>query len=111
MFERKIFELAARSSGVFLAVASAVILGCGGGSAADTETTPTVKTAAPASPASSKGGAAAAKPAKPTRDVKPAALREFDGGLRALKLGGPEANERAAEAFERATAADPSLWE
>ncbi len=39
------------------------------------------------------------------------ALREFDGGLRALKLGGPEADERAAERFEAAVKDDPTLWE
>src|SRR5262249_30371654 len=35
----------------------------------------------------------------------------FDAGIRALKLGGPEANERAAESFQRAVDADASLKE
>jgi tetratricopeptide (TPR) repeat protein len=71
-----------------------MVLGCGG-------STSTHKGAA------SPAAAAKARP----REVKPAALREIDAGLRALRLGGPEANERAAEAFERAVAADPTLWE
>lgn len=38
-------------------------------------------------------------------------LRDFDAGLRALGLGGPEANLRAAESFAKAVEADPTLWE
>jgi Tfp pilus assembly protein PilF len=50
--------------------------------------------------------------AKPKlRPVRQEALRDFDAGLRALKLGGPEADERAAEKFLAATKKDPTLWE
>lgn len=82
-----------RTRGAALAHALAVVmtLGCGG----STKTHSTSRAA----------------PVAKQRDVKPAALREIDAGLRALRLGGPEANERAAEAFERATVADPTLWE
>jgi Tfp pilus assembly protein PilF len=45
------------------------------------------------------------------RPVRQEALRDFDAGLRALKLGGPEADERAAEKFKDAAAKDPTLWE
>lgn len=43
--------------------------------------------------------------------VDPLALRDFDAGLRALKLGGPEANLKAAERFRSAIAIDGKLWE
>ena len=39
------------------------------------------------------------------------ALRQFDRGLRALKLGGPERYEKARPRFEKATQADAELWE
>src|SRR5262249_59641745 len=74
----------------------AVLVGCGGHTQAHTEAPPAAKGKAPA-----KTKSASTSPG----------LREFDAGLRALKLGGPEANERAAEAFARATEADPNLWE
>ncbi len=48
---------------------------------------------------------------QPRAPVKRDALREFDAGLRAIRLGGPEANERAAERFENAVELDPGLWE
>jgi Tfp pilus assembly protein PilF len=53
---------------------------------------------------------AAAAPPK-LKPVHNDALREFDAGLRALKLGGPEADERATERFEAAGKLDPQLWE
>jgi tetratricopeptide (TPR) repeat protein len=78
------------TGGALLAAAIWIVLGCGGGATATKET---------------------AK-AKPTaRGPSPQAVRELDAGLRALRLGGPEASQRAAEAFERAVAADPTLWE
>ncbi len=43
--------------------------------------------------------------------VNPLALRDFDAGLRALKLGGPEANEKAVERFRSAIEIDGKLWE
>jgi tetratricopeptide (TPR) repeat protein len=77
---------------VSVAFSLAMLVGCG--KHTETYTKPTTTTPA----------AAKARPASP-------GLKDFDAGLRALKLGGPEANERAAEAFGRATSADPSLWE
>jgi tetratricopeptide (TPR) repeat protein len=58
--------------------------------------------------AAGRPGAAVKAPRQP---VKRDALREFDAGLRAVRLGGPEAFERAAERFENAVEIDPSLWE
>jgi tetratricopeptide (TPR) repeat protein len=43
--------------------------------------------------------------------VKPAALKEFESALRALRLGGPEANETARARLAKALAIDPSIWE
>ncbi len=43
--------------------------------------------------------------------VKPEARREFDGALRALRLGGPEAPETARARFEAAVGIDGKLWE
>lgn len=43
--------------------------------------------------------------------VKPEALREFDAGMRALRLGGPEAHERAVPRLLEATRIDGKLWE
>lgn len=43
--------------------------------------------------------------------VKPEAMREFDAGLRALRLGGPEATETARARFEAAVRIDRTLWE
>jgi tetratricopeptide (TPR) repeat protein len=55
------------------------------------------------------GGSDTAAPALPPAD--PAALRHFDRGLRAIKLGGPEAYIKARPRFEKAVAADKNLWE
>jgi Tfp pilus assembly protein PilF len=43
--------------------------------------------------------------------VNPLALRDFDAGLRALKLGGPEAHDKAVERFRSAIEIDGKLWE
>lgn len=43
--------------------------------------------------------------------VKPEAMREFEAGVRALRLGGPDADETARDRFAAAVKADPSLWE
>ncbi len=82
-------------AGALLAVVASVIVGCGGASKTHKGS-------------EGKGTSAATRT---SRQPKAAAVREFDAGLRALRLGGPEANERAAEAFERAVAADASMWE
>lgn len=49
------------------------------------------------------------KPVLPPAD--PEAVREFDSALRALRLGGPEADQRAAARLRRAIKRDGSLWE
>lgn len=43
--------------------------------------------------------------------VNPMALRDFDAGLRALKLGGPDANQKAMRRFRSAIELDTTLWE
>src|SRR5215470_10700032 len=89
--------------GPVLAAALAVLAACGG----HTQTHTTV----PDRPAVASGTAGKTG-AKAKKDVPQSpGLRDFDAGLRALKLGGPEANQRAAESFQRAVDADPTLWE
>src|SRR5215468_3891626 len=89
--------------GPVLAAALTVLAACGGHTQTHTTT--------PDQPAVASGTAGRAA-AKPKKDVpQSAGLRDFDAGLRALKLGGPEANQRAAESFQRAVDADPTLWE
>ncbi len=52
------------------------------------------------------------RPDAPKLDkVKPAAMKEFDAGLRALRLGGPDANATAAKRFAAAVEIDGTLWE
>jgi tetratricopeptide (TPR) repeat protein len=64
------------------------------------------------------GGATATK--KPGKHVvetpklppaDPEAVREMQAGVRALRLGGPEANQRALERLGEAVRRDPGLWE
>lgn len=43
--------------------------------------------------------------------IKPAARKEFDAAMRALRLGGPEANETARARLRAALKIDSSLWE
>jgi tetratricopeptide (TPR) repeat protein len=43
--------------------------------------------------------------------LDPKANREFEAGLRALRLGGPDADDTAKGRFEAAVQADPTLWE
>lgn len=43
--------------------------------------------------------------------VKPAALKEFESAMRALRLGGPEANETARARLQAALRIDGSIWE
>lgn len=49
--------------------------------------------------------------AAPLDPVKPAARREFEAAIRALRLGGPEALETAKARLEEATRLDDKLWE
>jgi tetratricopeptide (TPR) repeat protein len=61
----------------------------------------------------SAGGPKGTGPGKVVRKSPPKeqALREFDRGLRALKLGGSGADEQAAERFQKAVEIDGTLWE
>ena len=69
---------------------------CGGGAARSVgTTTPTDPTA----------------PGTPADPINPAARREFEAAVRALRLGGPEAPETAKARFEEAVRLDGKLWE
>jgi tetratricopeptide (TPR) repeat protein len=57
------------------------------------------------------GGAGGGRTAPSLPAANPEALRHFEAGLRALKLGGPEAHEKARPRLERAVAIDANLWE
>ncbi len=52
-----------------------------------------------------------AKEAPKLPPVNPRALRQFDSALRALKLGGPNAHEKAMKRFRNALELDENLWE
>lgn len=54
------------------------------------------------------GGRATATRREP---IKPAAMKEFDSAMRALRLGGPEANETARGRLKKALEIDSSVWE
>lgn len=43
--------------------------------------------------------------------IKPAALKEFESAMRAVRLGGPEANETARARLKKALQIDGSIWE
>jgi tetratricopeptide (TPR) repeat protein len=43
--------------------------------------------------------------------IKPAAMKEFDSAMRALRLGGPEASETARSRLKKALEIDSSIWE
>jgi tetratricopeptide (TPR) repeat protein len=43
--------------------------------------------------------------------VKPAAMKEFDSAMRAVRLGGPEASETARARLKSALKIDSSIWE
>lgn len=55
-----------------------------------------------------KGGRTATAKRDP---IKPAAMKEFDSAMRALRLGGPEANETARARLKKALEIDGSIWE
>jgi tetratricopeptide (TPR) repeat protein len=78
---------------VWLAALTAMSAGCGGGSG--------------------QRGAGAPNPATAVKrePVKPAAAREFEAGVRALRLGGAEAPQTAKARLQEALRLDPSLWE
>jgi tetratricopeptide (TPR) repeat protein len=63
------------------------------------------------------GGAQATSPAartgpRTTREpINPKAAKEFEGAMRALRVGGPEAQDTARARLRAAVELDPSLWE
>ena len=76
-----------------LAPALALLIACGGG----TKHTDTVATA---------------KHGKEKRDpVKPAAHKEFEAAMRAIRLGGPEASDTARARLRAALKIDNTIWE
>src|SRR5207245_4942757 len=49
---------------------------------------------------------------KPKRDpIKPAAYKEFEAAMRAMRLGGPEATETARARLRAALKIDTTIWE
>jgi Tfp pilus assembly protein PilF len=43
--------------------------------------------------------------------VKPAAMKQFESAMRAMRLGGPEANETARTRLKKALSIDSTIWE
>jgi tetratricopeptide (TPR) repeat protein len=76
-------------------VALAALAACGGGSTSKPTASPTART----------GSRAQRDP------INPKAAKEFDGAMRALRVGGPEAQDTARARLKVAVEADPSLWE
>jgi Tfp pilus assembly protein PilF len=76
---------------ILLVVALALVTACGGGGTRKV-----------------RGGRAASAKREP---IKPAAMKEFESGMRALRLGGPEANDIARGRLKKALDIDPSVWE
>jgi tetratricopeptide (TPR) repeat protein len=81
-----------------LAIAACALIACGGGggSSSKRETTP----------AATAGRTRAAR-----EPINPKAAKEFEGAMRALRVGGPEAQDTARARLRAAVEADPSLWE
>ncbi|HEY6175586.1 MAG TPA: tetratricopeptide repeat protein [Kofleriaceae bacterium] len=72
----------------------AALAACGGGGSKQT-TAPTARTGP-----------------RTARDrINPKASKEFEGALRAIRVGGPEAQETARTRLRAAVEADPTLWE
>ena len=76
------------------AIAALALAACGGGSAH------------PVAHATAGGGPRAAR-----EPINPRAAKEFEGAMRALRVGGPEAQDTARTRLRAAIEADPSLWE
>ncbi|HMG20501.1 MAG TPA: tetratricopeptide repeat protein, partial [Kofleriaceae bacterium] len=80
---------------VWLALgAVATLAACGGGGGAQAT-----------SPAARTGPRTAREP------INPKAAKEFEGAMRALRVGGPEAQDTARARLRAAVELDPSLWE
>jgi tetratricopeptide (TPR) repeat protein len=73
---------------------AAALAACGGGGTKQAATQPT-----------RTGTRAARDP------INPKAAKEFDGAMRAMRVGGPEAQDTAKARLKAAVEADPSLWE
>jgi tetratricopeptide (TPR) repeat protein len=55
---------------------------------------------------------ATGKPGASRREtINPKAAREFEGAMRAIRVGGPEAQDTAKARLKAAVEADPTLWE
>jgi tetratricopeptide (TPR) repeat protein len=78
-----------------IAVACAALAACGGGGGGKRATTPTAQT----------GRTAGRDP------INPKAAKEFEGAMRAMRVGGPEAQDTARARLKAAVEFDPSLWE
>ncbi len=77
-----------------LGIAACALCACGGGP-----------------PRATPQAAAGGRP-RATRDpINPKAAKEFEGAMRALRVGGPEAQDTARARLRAAVEADPSLWE
>ncbi len=77
-----------------LGIAACALFACGGGP-----------------PRATPQAAAGGRP-RATRDpINPKAAKEFEGAMRALRVGGPEAQDTARARLRAAVEADPSLWE
>ncbi len=83
----------ARSSASLLLAIGMALAGCGGASARS-RSAERVVVKTPALP-----------------PAAPAAVRDLESALRALRLGGPEANQRAETRLRSAVKRDPRLWE
>ena len=80
-----------------MCTALCALAACGGGSGGGGQRATT--------PASRTGARAQREP------INPRAAKEFEGAMRALRVGGPEAQDTARARLRAATEADPSLWE
>jgi tetratricopeptide (TPR) repeat protein len=77
-----------------LAIAACALIACGGGPQR-------------AAPQATAGG----RPRAAREPINPKAAKEFEGAMRALRVGGPEAQDTARARLRAAVEADPSLWE
>jgi tetratricopeptide (TPR) repeat protein len=77
-----------------LAIAACALIACGG----------SPQRAAPQA-------AAVSRPRAAREPINPKAAKEFEGAMRALRVGGPEAQDTARARLRAAVEADPSLWE
>ncbi len=103
-------HLGGRFRGALLAALFAGSMPACGSATPEPQTPPPAAAKKPTEGKPAAGAKAAA--GKPTRStVNDKALRAFDAGLRALKLGGPEMNQHAASRFADAVAADDGFWE